>query len=219
MCNTYQNIEQLFQWSIAYCYTLKLIGSLGLQKHKIYKWILDFARDKMTSVAVTLENAADFPKFTQKHHSFTSEVWRVSRGSLFIYMSVCTWLLQFRNSKHRCFDSISKGGKLCLYVCVCNLIYYTFGWCIAVNQRKHMIIWLSGLFSATFTMFSKTSLNDQQQQHVHIGFQYTSELWSWSFLIDVSIIIYLCVCRGCSLGDSSKQLLLVPVTFQIQTHL
>lgn len=43
-------------------------------------------------------------------------------------------------------------------------------------------------------MFSKTSLNDQQQQHVHIGFQYTSELWSWSFLIDVSIIIYLCVC-------------------------
>lgn len=168
MCNTYQNIERLFQWSIAYCYTLKLIGSLGLQKHKIYKWILDFARDKMTSVAVTLENAADFPKFTQKHHSFTSEVWRVSRGSLFIYMSVCTWLLQFRNSKHRCFDSISKGGKLCLYVCVCNLIYYTFGWCIAVNQRKHMIIWLSGLFSATFIMFSKTSLNDQQQQHVHI---------------------------------------------------
>lgn len=128
MCNTYQNIERSLQWSIAYCYTLKLIGSLGLQKHKIYKWILDFARDKMTSVAVTLENAADFPKFTQKHHSFTSEVWRVSRGSLFIYMSVCTWLLQFRNSKHRCFDFISKGGKLCLYVCVCNT--WSFGWVV-----------------------------------------------------------------------------------------
>lgn len=41
----------------------------------------------MTSVAVTLENAADFPKFTQKYHSFTSEVWRVSRG-LFICLFV-----------------------------------------------------------------------------------------------------------------------------------